>query len=1156
MAYQPKSYRKFIATAATATMVAGAVAPLATFAAETSFKDATGIYKTPVEYLVEKGFVNGVSKDEFGVSAKVKRGDAAVILSKALGLYATQAPDAGFTDLAAKYKDAVNPLKAAGIISGKTATEFKPDDFLTRGEVAIILAKAYKLEAKNQEALPFTDVNKNYAPFVKALVDNKVANGTTATTFGTASDITRGQMAIFLYNAISVNPETPPAPVKVDTVTAIDTKSFKVNFKEALDAKADLAKELKVEVTLADGTKVTPVPTKLTVSEDRKSVVVEHANNDLAGLAGKLSVNGTELTFDYTQAAVKSVSAINAKSLKVTFNKAVDNTKAVFDVKKDAVKSNVSSITWNDAKTEATIALTSKITKGEYVVNVTGLVDGKTLTGSVTTQDEKVSKIEILSESAPLVSATEATVGYKVENQYGEDITKTTSVVVTGSGVKSAETDGKGKITLTATDSAKEFKAGDKVVVTIIHPETATSTYKTITISEGSKVADVTVGTLYNKDNKTLNEDTDLSKDAFYIPVTVKDQYGNAITDAKKLNGANSEVIVTNTNPTAITVGDFEVIKIADKDTVVLPVKAVKDGKVFVGDSTVTVIAKSNAKNSSSTVKVTEATRTDVVNLQSPSGVIAAGEDVYVPISALDKDGKAVTDIKILNDKIKGISVTGGTIVEKDGALFVKVDKGSVKENQAVTVVAMSSTKKVATYTGIAKAAAAPKLVTGTTLTSTSVRPGATLTLGYDKLKIEDQYGRVMSKEVLAAALDAGYSIEATDEGNKSLTLGTVKKITAANYKSASFAVTAATATSTKTSENITFTIVDADGNALKASALDVKFTAVPDNEFASYKVADIDPVYFDGKTDIDDNHAAALDVRAVTKDGGTVKLTAGKDYTVKSTVLTDVNDGVIDGSDAENVEYADKATTATAKLTITINATGEEITKDVTFSNVAPKVNTVEVVENNKAAAYILGTDGKLVSTATFAGGKVFNLQEFLATSDVVVTDQYGYSVALSETGATFGQVKFLENGTAYASTLTLSKVSGDASFASNGTVDAVVNEYSAGSEVNARINVGSVAGNTVKVTNTASYSASQSAVDAEAGKVADFTVVTGTTKVPTLAAGYTIKVKSTSDATVYDADGKALKVGEASVVYTVTNTATGKTADTKAIKVTVTAS
>ncbi|WP_315907210.1 S-layer homology domain-containing protein, partial [Priestia koreensis] len=72
MAYQPKSYRKFIATAATATMVAGAVAPLATFAAETSFKDATGIYKTPVEYLVEKGFVNGVSKDEFGVSAKVK----------------------------------------------------------------------------------------------------------------------------------------------------------------------------------------------------------------------------------------------------------------------------------------------------------------------------------------------------------------------------------------------------------------------------------------------------------------------------------------------------------------------------------------------------------------------------------------------------------------------------------------------------------------------------------------------------------------------------------------------------------------------------------------------------------------------------------------------------------------------------------------------------------------------------------------------------------------------------------------------------------------------------------------------------------------------------------------------------------------------------
>jgi hypothetical protein len=704
-----------------------------------------------------------------------------------------------------------------------------------------------------------------------------------------------------------------------------------------------------------------------------------------------------------------------------------------------------------------------------YTVNVTGLTD-TALTGSVQTQDEKVTGIEILSETAPLNVDTTATVGYKVVNQYGEDVTKLTSLVASGAGAK-AEVDGLGKVTLST--NGTPLKAGDKVVVTLINIETATSVTKTVTISAAAQATGVEFGTVWNKDNKSINEDTDLSKDLFYLPVTVKDQYGNAVTNLTKLNGTSSEVIVTNTNPTVITTGNFEVVKINNVDTVVLPITGVKDYKAAVGEATVTVIVKANGTNAQTTVKVTEALRTDVVNLQASSSMVVAGEDVYLPISVLDKDGKTITDIKVLTDTVKGVKVSSGngTIVEKDGALFVKVAFGSVIENSPVTVVVQSSTNKIATQTFIPKAAATAKVVTGLTLTSQSLRPAGTLSVGYDKVKLEDQYGRVMTKENVAAALTAGYSIKASSGDNANVTLdGTTIRNTTDVIK-----VVAKAGVTTKVSENITFTLVAPTGDEIKASAFDAKFTIVPDTEFASYEVADLGTVYLADGDDIAAGYEKNIVVNAVTKDGGKVLLTAGSDFTVKSTVLTGLNDGKIDAADAADVNYG-TASTATAKVTVTINGTGEELVKDVKFSNVAPKVTTAELVENGKATDYINGLEVDAVSSSTFAGGIAFNLDELEKLADIVVTDQYGVQVALDEATekASFSGVETA------AATLTLSKVSGDVTFSSNGTTAASVNEIAAGSVFNARVNLSGVAGTIVKV--TAKQPFSKAAVDSKA--------------------------------------------------------------------------
>lgn len=225
MAYQTKSYRKFVATAATAALVASAVAPAASAASQ--FKDVAAKYQDAVKYLVDNKITEGTSATTFGTYDSVKRGDAAVWIARALGLDTTNAPNAGFTDVNSRVAGAVNALYAAKIISGKSATSFAPDATLTRGEMAKIIANAYELESDKD--VPFKDLGPTFGPYIKALYEFGITTGTSETTFGTGSNITRGDFAIFLKRASEV--ELDPA---VKSVTAISATQVVVKFNTAI----------------------------------------------------------------------------------------------------------------------------------------------------------------------------------------------------------------------------------------------------------------------------------------------------------------------------------------------------------------------------------------------------------------------------------------------------------------------------------------------------------------------------------------------------------------------------------------------------------------------------------------------------------------------------------------------------------------------------------------------------------------------------------------------------------------------------------------------------------------------------------------------------------------------------------------------------------
>ncbi|WP_049665152.1 S-layer homology domain-containing protein [Bacillus sp. FJAT-27231] len=164
------------------------------------FTDLKPIHVDAVNYLVGKKITSGLSKTTFGTEATIKRVDAAIMIAKALALDTAAAPKAGFTDVPARGQAYVNALKASGIVSGKTKTSFGTNDQITRGEMALILQRAYKFTPGSTRH-SFVDVNPRYDNAISSLVRYKIVTGINDYEFGTSVPITRGDFAIFLYNS-------------------------------------------------------------------------------------------------------------------------------------------------------------------------------------------------------------------------------------------------------------------------------------------------------------------------------------------------------------------------------------------------------------------------------------------------------------------------------------------------------------------------------------------------------------------------------------------------------------------------------------------------------------------------------------------------------------------------------------------------------------------------------------------------------------------------------------------------------------------------------------------------------------------------------------------------------------------------------------------
>lgn len=214
MSQSSNFYRKFAVPVLASALLVSTVGT----ASAASYTDVSDRYMNAVNYLEVNQITKGLTATSFGTGKAIKRADAAILLAKAMKLDVTNVPASSFTDVpdrAVKYVDA---LKAKGIVNGKTSGSFASNQFITRGEAAMMLASAYGLNA-GATVNKFTDVSPKYAAAVNSLLNSKVTSGKTATSFGLTQALTRGEFAIFLHKLSAV--ALPGAQVSVANATEL-----------------------------------------------------------------------------------------------------------------------------------------------------------------------------------------------------------------------------------------------------------------------------------------------------------------------------------------------------------------------------------------------------------------------------------------------------------------------------------------------------------------------------------------------------------------------------------------------------------------------------------------------------------------------------------------------------------------------------------------------------------------------------------------------------------------------------------------------------------------------------------------------------------------------------------------------------------------------
>ena len=168
--------------------------------ANSKFTDVGTTHRAQAEiyFLHEKGIVHGVSQTRFLPDNQVTRAEAAIMLGRAIGLEGgkkqTNFPDVSINHGASGY---IQGMVDQGIISGYPDGKFYPDRTLTRGEMALLINRAFNWDKGSVQAA------------ATKLMQLGIAQGVADGSFGTQNTIKRADFAVFVARSIEPDFRVP-----------------------------------------------------------------------------------------------------------------------------------------------------------------------------------------------------------------------------------------------------------------------------------------------------------------------------------------------------------------------------------------------------------------------------------------------------------------------------------------------------------------------------------------------------------------------------------------------------------------------------------------------------------------------------------------------------------------------------------------------------------------------------------------------------------------------------------------------------------------------------------------------------------------------------------------------------------------------------------
>lgn len=188
-------------------MVISILASIFPLSAYANLSDISGYWaeKVVVEW-VENGLASGYPDGTFRPENDISRAEFMSLVNSAFE-YTQEEEEIDYKDISTGkwYISIIKKAKAAGYISGYNDGTMKPDNPITREEVATIIVKLMdlRLDAKGIDGFKDKDKIKWSKEYVGAVVNAKYMVGFTDGTFNPQKNITRGE-AIYALNNIVI----------------------------------------------------------------------------------------------------------------------------------------------------------------------------------------------------------------------------------------------------------------------------------------------------------------------------------------------------------------------------------------------------------------------------------------------------------------------------------------------------------------------------------------------------------------------------------------------------------------------------------------------------------------------------------------------------------------------------------------------------------------------------------------------------------------------------------------------------------------------------------------------------------------------------------------------------------------------------------------